>query len=147
MVPPLAWYSNVATMSRSSAPFNMPEYHIQLKSVARRSLAPGAGAYCPPPAPRPPPPPRPCAPAPGPAGACAPAAGPAGACAPAAPRACALAVDATPIARTQASETSRFEIAQFLRDCIAVLRCGNTDVFRLKAEATSLNPEFSWLPP
>src|SRR5215470_243528 len=32
-------------MSRSSVPFSMPSYHIQLKSTDRRSLAPGAGVY------------------------------------------------------------------------------------------------------
>src|SRR5215467_6621453 len=83
-------------MSRSSVPFSMPSYHIQLKSTDRRSLAPAAGVYGAPAfgsalRPRPPPPPGAGAPArPCPA---------AGAC-------CEPAVDATPIATTAASATS-----------------------------------------
>src|ERR1044071_5840301 len=42
---PVAFSSSVATASCSAGPRSMPMYHVQLKSVAFRSLAPGAGVY------------------------------------------------------------------------------------------------------
>src|SRR5215475_3470585 len=101
-------------MSRSSVPFNMPSYHIQLKSTDRRSLAPGAGVYGAPAfgsafRPRPPPPP------PGP---CASPRPTAGAC-------CALPVDAAPTVTT----TARAIVVQpFLRKLMPILCLLTTEI-------------------
>src|SRR5215467_12562488 len=96
-------------MSRSSVPFSMPSYHIQLKSTDRRSLAPAAGVYGAPAfgsalRPRPCAPPGPCA-APRPA----PASG-----------ACARAADAPPAATATASA---IVVQQVLRRKLMPILC------------------------
>src|SRR5262245_20009499 len=107
-------------MSRSSVPLSMPWYQNQLNITARRSFAPAAGVYGAPAfgsAPRP----RPCA-APGAGAPAAPAPRPGAPC-PAAGACCAIAVDATPIARTAANAAvvQRFIRREFMEILLIVL--------------------------
>src|SRR5215471_19130406 len=102
-------------MSRSSVPFSMPSYHIQLKSTDRRSLAPVAGVYGAPAfgsalRPRPPPPPS---------GACAPPRP-----CPAAGACCAPAVDAA------TTNASAIVVQRLLRTLMQGLRPSARDLTR-----------------